>query len=204
MNKKVIIGAIAGVVLAGGVIAAIALNNKNDGGDTNISGRTKETNEYALESVTTGNKIKVQIAKDLGYEKSDSVTGSLILIHPTNGSEITFYYKHTSLDSIIAGEKSYSSSPYYDYREFEIDGRSANEVKYQKQDDGTPFRIEFNMAIGQDESDKCYDGVSIRFQRPATEFDEKINIQDLYESDDIQQMIKSIKLEKSTNDKSES
>ena len=195
MNKKLIIGIVAAVAIIGGVIGIIALNSKKDGGESDGgSSYTKEVEAYMLKSATSDNKVKIELAKELGFEMQSNVDGSLILENEKNGAKITFYYEHKN--DIIMGERNYSSKVYYDYREFETAGRKSSEIKYNSKGEGEPFRIEYCTVFGQDETDKRYDGVCIRFEKPSIAADEPADIQALYDNEDVKHMLETLKFEK--------
>lgn len=192
MNKKLVIGIAAAVVLVGGIVAAVALKNK--GGEENQP--VVEVDSYSVESATSGNKVNFTIAQGLGYKVVEGAAkGSLILENETNHTKLTFYYKYADKKSIIGGEKSYAGS-YYDYSEYEVNGHEACSVKKNKQEDDAPWRIEFNMILGESETDSRYDGVAIYLENTAGSDEESTNIEQLFAGEDMRKMLESITLVK--------
>ena len=186
MNKKLVIGIAAAVVLVGGIVAAVALKNK--GGEENQP--VAEVDSYSVESATSGNKVNFTIAQGLGYKVVEGTAkGSLILENETNHTKLTFYYKHADKKSIIGGEKSYAGS-YYDYSEYEVNGHEACSVKKNKQEDDAPWRIEFNMILNQ-ESEYKYNGVSVYFENTKSG-EEATNLEQLFAKEDIRKMLESM------------
>lgn len=190
MNKKALISIGAAVVVIGGIIAMVALRGKDDGGDVNEP--ALET--YTLESATNSGKITFKLGRDLGYKPVDGTSkGSLILENEEKGTKMTFYFKHTDKKSIIAGEKGYAGG-YYDYNEYQVAGHDACSVKKNKQEDGTPWRVEFNMILNQ-ESEYKYNGVSVYFENPGASEDKTVNLEQLFSSEDIRNMLESMTYE---------
>ena len=186
MNKKVLIGIGTAVVVIGGVIAMVALRGKgNDGADTRADMET-----FTLESATDSGKITFELGKELGYKAAEGTAkGSLILQNENDGTKMSFYFKHTSKQSIIAGEKGYAGG-YYDYNEYQVAGHDACSVKKNKQEDGTPWRIEFNMILNE-ESEYKYNGVSVYFENTKSS-EEAVNLEQLFAKEDIRKMLESM------------
>ena len=186
MNKKLLIGIAAAVVIAGGIVAAVVLKGK--GGDETP---TKDVDTYSIESATGNGKVNFELAKGMGYTPVEGTAkGSLILTNETDGTKMTFYYKHTDKKSIIGGEQSYAGS-YYDYNEYQVNGHEACSVKKNKQEDGTPWRVEFNMVLNESASDNRFDGVAIYFENTKSG-DEAVNLEQLFAKEDVRQMLESM------------
>ena len=163
----------------------VALRGKGDNGaDTKASMET-----FTLESATGSGEITFELSKELGYKAAeDTAKGSLILQNENDGTKMTFYFKHTSKQSIIASEKGYVGG-YYDYNEYQVAGHDACSVKKNKQEDGTPWRIEFNMILNE-ESEYKYNGVAVYFENTKSG-EEAANLEQLFAKEDIRKMLES-------------
>lgn len=188
MNKKLIIGIAAALVVIGSIIAFVATRNKDDNNNDKKDSYSKEVDTYTLTSATTGNTVTFEFARDAGYQYTDS-GASGVLYSEEQGQKVTFYYKHGDKKNIISGELSYGGN-YHDYSEFELNGLEANRVYYagEKSD----YRMEVNMVFGESKADKGkYDGLCFKIEQGAN--NENFSVQEFYDSEDFQYLIKSIK-----------
>ena len=225
MSKKVIIGAVAAVLILGGAVAGIIALRGSNGSTGTKCGESeelkdgkcvaqKEVDIYAFErAITEKNKtvkLTVEVPKSLGYVRDESDNTRLELKNESDRSTLTFMVMLTG--SIIRSENDFSKTAYKDFKKTENEDGTAEYEIFKVRTNGTLSAVEWGKRFEKIET--YWSGVKMTATASGLDAGEDssfqgkdyktFDVKKVYDNEDFKYMLNSVKVEVSDTKKPKS